>query len=93
MICQFDALKGGANSALDEAEKELRNLAKGINIKDMLVKGRQETDEDDDEDDNVDDGNKMDVEGHADLEASTWPIWLVLVKVSTPELLGVADLI
>jgi hypothetical protein len=93
MIRQFDVPKGGADAALDEAEKELRNLAEGIDIEDMLAKGRQETDEEDDEDDDGDDGDEMDVEDRADLEASTRPIWLVLVKVSAPELLGVADLI
>jgi hypothetical protein len=93
MIRQFDVPKGGADAALDEAEKELRNLAEGIDIEDMLAKGRQETDEEDDEDDDGDDGDEMDVEDHADLEASTRPIRLVLVKVNAPELLGVADLI
>src|ERR1700720_611970 len=93
MIHQFDVPKGGADAALDEAEKKLRNLAEGIDIEDMLAKGSQETDEEDEDDGDDDDDDEMDVEDRADLEVSTWPIRLVLVKVSAPELLGVADLL
>ena len=39
------------------------------------------------------DNNKMEFEDCTDFEVSTQLIQLVLVKVSAPELLGVADLI
>ena len=71
----------------------MRNLAEGINIEDMLAKGSQEMDEEDKDHGDDDDDDEIDVEDRADLEASTRPIRLVLVKVSAPELLGVADLI
>ena len=68
-------------------------MAEGIDINEILAKCRQETDKEDDDKDDDDDDDKMDVEDCTDLEVSTWPIWLVLVKVSAPELLSVADLI
>ena len=40
MTRQFDVPKGGVDAALDEAEKELRNLAEGIDIEEMLTKSR-----------------------------------------------------
>ena len=87
LVRQFDAPKAGANAALDEAEEELRSLAEGIDIEELLVKGVQDEGEDD-EDDNGDndDGrteDEMSAEEHADLDASTRPVRLLLVKVGS----------
>ena len=98
LVCQFDVSKGGADAALDEVEKELRKLADGIDVEEVLVKCRQEpTNGEDNDDDDDDDDDKMEVElsveDRAELKASTQPIRLVLVKVRTLEAFGVADLI
>jgi hypothetical protein len=99
LVCQFDVSKGGADAALDEVEKELRKLADGIDVEEVLAKCRQEpmNGEDNDDDDDDDDDDEMEVElsieDCAELEASTQPIRLVLVKVRTLEAFGVADLI
>jgi hypothetical protein len=97
LVCQFDVSKGGADAALDEVEKELRKLADGIDVEEVLVKCRQEPTNGEDNDDDDDDDDKMEVElsveDRAELEASTQPIRLVLVKVRTLEAFGVADLI
>ena len=64
-----------------------------------MAKCRQEPtngeDNDDDNDDDDDDEMEVElsVEDRAELEASTQPIRLVLVKVRTLEAFGVADLI
>jgi hypothetical protein len=85
IVHQFDIPIGQANAALDKAEQEVRNLAEDIDIKEMLVKINQDLDGDDDED-NKKDKEEMEVElsaeDQANLDASTWPIQLVLVKVS-----------
>ena len=96
MVCQFDVSKGGADAALDEVEKELRKLADGIDVEEVLVKCRQEPTNGEDNDDDDDDDKmevELSVEDRAELEASTQPIRLVLVKVRTLEAFGVADLI
>ena len=49
----------------------MRNLAKGININEILAKGRQETDEEDNDKDDDDDDDKRDVDDCTDLEVST----------------------
>ena len=99
MVRQFDVSKGGADAALDKVEKELRKLADRIDVEEVLAKCRQEPtngeDNDDDNDDDDDDEMEVElsVEDRAELEASTQPIRLVLVKVRTLEAFGVADLI
>ena len=97
LVHQFDVSKGDADAALDEAEKELRELAEGIDVEEILAKCRQEPiiGEDNDDDDGND--NEMEVEllveDHAKLKASMQPIRLVLVKVRTLEPFSIADLI
>jgi hypothetical protein len=83
MTQQFDVAKGAANAALDEAEKELRELAKGIDIDKMLMRAKQDADDeedDDEEDDNEEDD--MSPEEREELDVSTCLVRLVLVKVS-----------
>ena len=58
MTRQFDVLKGGVDAALDEAEKELRNLAEGIDIEEMLTKSMHDADEEDEDDEENEDGTE-----------------------------------
>ena len=93
---QFDVAKGAADAALDEAEKELRDLVMGMDIEEMLMKAKQdqdEEDEDDDEDgdDEMEDG--MSPEEREELDASTCSVRLVLVKVSNALPFSTAHLI
>lgn len=53
-ICQFDVPKGQADAALDEAERELRELAEGLDIEEEKTEG--EWDEPDEKDDDDTDG-------------------------------------
>ena len=53
-IHQFDVLKGQADAALDEAGRELRDLAEGIDIEDEMMQGEWEIPGDDD---NEEDGD------------------------------------
>ena len=83
MTRQFDVPKGGVDAALDEAEKELRNLAEGIDIEEMLTKSMQDADEEDEDDEENEDGteDEMSAEDRTVLDASMRPLRLVLVKV------------
>lgn len=96
MTRQFDVAKGAADAALDEAEKELRDLAAGMDIEEMLTKAKQDQDEED-EDDDEDDDNEMEdgisPEEREELDASTRPVRLVLVKVSNTLPFSAAHLI
>jgi hypothetical protein len=40
LIHQFDVLKGDADAAIDEAEKELRDLAEGMDIEEMVTQSQ-----------------------------------------------------
>jgi hypothetical protein len=78
---QFDVPKGEADGMLDEAEKELRELAKGVDIEEALMRG-QGTDMDDNDDDDDIESEETLLDGtRTNLEASTRPVRLVLVKV------------
>ena len=74
------------DAALDEAERELNELAEGIDIEDEKMREEWEGTEDD-EDDDDDDGWVNEV-AHLlvadceELEANITPVRLVLVKVS-----------
>ena len=74
---------------LDEAERELRELAEGLNIEEEQTKGEWEGQDEEEDDANVDiDGWIDEVAGlaaadHKELEESIRPVRLVLVKVST----------
>ena len=61
MTRQFDVTKGAADAALSEAEKELRDLAKGMDIEEMLTKAKQDEDKDDENDDDDDDEMEEDL--------------------------------
>ena len=83
MIHQFNVPKGGVDAALDEVEKELRNLAEGIDIEEMLTKSMQDVDEEDEDNEENEDGaeDEMSAEDRTILDASMRPLQLVLVKV------------
>ena len=85
-ICQFDILKGQADAALDEAERELRDLADSIDIEDETMQGEWEVPNDDEEEENgdgwVDEVAALLIADHKELEANVRPIRLILVKVS-----------
>ena len=99
MVRQFDVPKAGADEALDEAEEELRNLAEGIDIEELMAKSMQDTDDEDGGDNaNNDDSNdemeiELSAEDQADLDVNTRPIRLLLVKVSIPVVLRRMNLI
>jgi hypothetical protein len=42
MICQFDVPTGKADMALDDAERELRELAEGLDIEEEITKAKWE---------------------------------------------------
>src|SRR5882762_11189900 len=85
-ICQFDVLKGQADAVLDEAERELRDLAEGIDIEDEMMQGEWEIPGDDDDEENgdgwVDEVAALSIADREELEVNVRPIRLVLVKVS-----------
>jgi hypothetical protein len=88
IIRQFDIPKGKADEALDDAERELRELAEGIDLEDLRMQGEREDDDDEDDDlDENDDGwiderEALDVADREELDAAVRPVKLVLVKVS-----------
>jgi len=88
IIRQFDIPKGKADSALDDTERELRELAEGIDLEDLRMQGEREDDdnEDDDLDENddgwIDEREALDVADREELDAAVRPVKLVLVKVS-----------
>jgi hypothetical protein len=86
-IRQFDVPKGQADAALDEAERELKELAEGIDIEDEKTRSEWEgTDKEEDEVDNVDGWvdkvARLSVADCEELEENIRPVRLVLVKVS-----------
>jgi hypothetical protein len=87
-IRQFDVPKGMADAALDEAERELRDLAEGLDIEDEQTRGEWEGREDDNDDIGdtadgwVDEVARLPMADRNELEENIRPVKLVLVKVS-----------
>ena len=87
-ICQFDVLKDQVGVALDKAERELRDLAEGIDIEEETMQSQWEVPDDDDGEGDGDGDGWVDevvallIANHEELEANVRPIRLVLVKVS-----------
>lgn len=86
-VCQFDVPKGLADAALDEAERELQELAEGIDIEDKQTQDEwegpdNESGEGDDVEGWVDEVARLSVADRAELEENIKPVKLVLVKVS-----------
>jgi len=53
MTRQFDVAEKGTELTLDEAEKELRDLVKGIDIEEILAKANQDEADVEDDDDEI----------------------------------------
>jgi len=86
VIHQFDVPKGRADAALDEAEQALRDLAKGIDLEERQMQAKHEVDGDEvDVSNDKDDKDALNMlpDACAELDESTWPVKLVLVKVSS----------
>ncbi|KAG1743283.1 uncharacterized protein EDB91DRAFT_1081218 [Suillus paluster] len=83
-----DSFDGMADAALDEAERELRDLAEDLDIKDEQTRGEWEGKEDDNDDigDTADgwinEVARLPMADHNELEENIRPVKLVLVKVS-----------
>jgi hypothetical protein len=93
VVRQFDVGKGQADAALDEAERQLQDLAKGIDIEERLARANQDAGDDEDDEDVNDDSDETDdlsPEARAELDANTRPVRLVLVKVCHLGRLGAA---
>jgi hypothetical protein len=83
VVRQFDVPKGQAEEALDEAERELREMAEGIDIEDDKTQYEWEASEDDENGDGwIDEVAKLSIADREELEDSIRPVRLVLVKVS-----------
>lgn len=86
IVRQFDVTSGVDSEAMDEAERELRELAEGIDIEEEAAQRERDTGDDDRDDD--DEGNddeemaQLSVADRAELDESTRPIRMLLVKVS-----------
>jgi hypothetical protein len=99
-VRQFDVLKGNTDSALDEAERELRELAEGLDIEESITEDEwEEADEEnenedlpggEDDDSWVDEVAALLPQDHEELEAKIQPVKLVLVKVSHQCTFGIA---
>jgi hypothetical protein len=85
LLKQFDVPRKDADSVLNEAEKELFNLAAGIDIEELVTaaeRGARAGSEDNDDTDGwVDEMEELNAEERAALEESVLPVQLVLVKV------------
>jgi hypothetical protein len=86
-VRQFDVPKGAADAALDDAEKELRDLAEGIDIEDEEMQGQWEDNDEDNTDGEGDDGwidevADLPTADREELEENIRPARLMLVKVS-----------
>jgi hypothetical protein len=87
LLKQFDVPKKDAESALDDAEKELLELAAGIDMEEMVTvaeagAGDKDDDENDDVEGWVDEMALLSEEERAALHENVGPVRLVLVKVS-----------
>jgi hypothetical protein len=87
LLKQFDVPKKDAESALDDAERELLELAAGIDMEEMVTVAEEGAgDKDDEENDDVegwvDEMALLSKEERAALRENVGPVRLVLVKVS-----------
>jgi len=72
---------------MDEAEKELYELAEGLDIEEELTQEEWKAEEGDNEDevDQGDDDNEISMTDHEELEENIRPVWMLLVKVSVAQ--------
>ena len=99
IVRQFDVASGENKEAMDEAEQELQDLAEGLDIEEAVTqREREAADDEDDEDNEGDDVSgwneeraKMSVADHDELDESTRPVRMLLIKVSSRILLRQKD--
>jgi hypothetical protein len=88
IVRQFDVVSGSNSDVMDEAERELRDLAEGIDIEEEAAQRERDTSDDDDDDsDEGDDkaereSEQLSVADRKELNESTRPVRMLLVKVS-----------
>jgi len=86
LLKQFDIPKKSADAALDDAERELINLAVGIDVEEMVTIAEQGAGSNGEDNDNVegwvDETASMSAEEREELREKVQPVHLVLVKVS-----------
>ncbi len=84
------------DAAIDEAEKQLIDLAAGTNIEEMITQSKHDPNDDNDDNDIDDYGQELEIstKARAQLNASVRPVKLVLVKASPLHLLlcGVSNM-
>jgi len=78
---QFDAPKAGKNATANDAKAELAELAKGIELEDLIAIGQDESEEDENCEDWIDEREDMTSDELDELEESVRPVTRVLVKV------------
>ena len=86
VVRQFDIPKGGDETAMDEAELELRELAEGLDIEEEITQRELEADDNDEGDDEFYDWEGEQehtfVLDRKDLNENVRPVRMLLVKVS-----------
>jgi hypothetical protein len=86
LLRQFDVSWKDADSALDEAERQLLDLAAGIDIEELVTAAENGagvgSEGNDDVDGWVDEMEALDSDERKELDKSVQPVRLVLVKVS-----------
>jgi hypothetical protein len=85
LLLPFDAPKGKVEETMDRAERELRELAEGADVEDLMTRVEMSITDDDDEDDNadgwVDERAEMSEDEQEDLDESVRPMRMVFVRV------------
>lgn len=86
LLKQFDVPKKSADAALNDAERELINLAVGIDVEEMVTIAEQGAGGDSEDNNNVegwvDETASMSAEEREELREKVQPVRLILVKVS-----------
>jgi hypothetical protein len=84
IIRQYDLPKAQADVAMDEAAKELANLAADLELEEILTRGKEDAggENDDDDDGWVDENAMLTDEERTELDVTVKPVRLMLVKVT-----------
>jgi len=86
IVRQFDITSGGDSDTLDEAERELRELAEGLDLEEATTQSEREVRDDEDRDDEDDGWNyevaSLSASDRKALDKSLRPVRSLLVKVS-----------
>lgn len=83
---QFDAPKAGKDTTANDPKAELAELAKGIELEDLIAIAQDESEEEENCEDWIDEREDMTSEELNELEESVCPVTRVLVKVSSTAL-------